>query len=285
MRWRTLLLLLILVGCVTGLPQPGEQYSARVFAVVTMDRLSPRSAVANALQAATLDDVWDRRLVAVNCVLSPNAPPHQVHRELRLALAPPGMTDLVQGDYVAISKGALTGEAGPVSRILHRLAAPRPEELVKYSGVVPMVLCQESNDHVLQVRVVRFVEPLEAIEASLQIRDPMRGLDATDVRDGRIVMLECSRGEETDPLFWYARLADGVAARQGDQVEALAGVPESNWNGGDSGPFSGKSRASVEAAGAAHWPIRLSSVVRVVGPLPESEVSYRGIPFCRDRNE
>jgi hypothetical protein len=51
---------------------------------------------------------------------------------------------------------------------LRRLPALRPVEQVKYSGVAPVVLCQENSGHALHVGVVRFVEPLEAVEASLQ---------------------------------------------------------------------------------------------------------------------
>ncbi len=195
------------------------------------------------------------------------------------------MTDLLAGEQVAISQGALADQSGPISRILHRLPAPRPEQLVNYSGITPVVLCQEDADHVLRVRVSRFVEPLEAIEASWQIRDPLRGLDERDMRAGGIVLLQCSRGEGVDPLFWYARLAAGVSARQGDQVEAVAGAAEPIWDGGYVVPFSGNSRAAVQAEAAAHWPIRLSTVIRVIGPLPQSRVSYRGIPLCRGGNE
>jgi hypothetical protein len=81
MRWRPLL---SLAGCTAVPPQPGERFSARVFVTVTLDQLRPDSAAANALQqGATLDDVWDRRLVSVTCVVSPNVRSQQVYDQLR----------------------------------------------------------------------------------------------------------------------------------------------------------------------------------------------------------
>jgi hypothetical protein len=98
---------LALAGCAVVLvPTQGERVQARVFETVTIEGLQPRGREINALQhGVTLDDVWERRVVIVGCVLSRNTLSFAVYNESRLALAPPGMTDLKLGDYVAITKG------------------------------------------------------------------------------------------------------------------------------------------------------------------------------------
>ncbi|HOQ42748.1 MAG TPA: hypothetical protein PKZ40_04770 [Anaerolineaceae bacterium] len=275
---------LALAGCaVAHVPTQGERVQARIFETVTIEGLQPRGHEVNALQhGVTLDDVWERRVVIVGCVLSRDTSSFAVYNESRLALAPPGMTNLKLGDYVAITKGPRGLETGPPSNILRRLPAPREEDLVHYRGTSPVVLCQEDQDGVLHARVISFITPIEGMKARLSIRDPLRGLDEKDVRAGRIVVLRCSRGEEVNPLVWYARLPDGMRAENGQLVVATTGRYDIIWSGLFFPPPWTR-RQAFEAEAESRWPIQPGTVMRLLDRLPEQELSDRGIPYCRVR--
>jgi len=275
----TALLIIQLWGCAASIPGPGDTFRAHVFSVVTAESLQPHGSVVEAVRdGVTLMDAWQGRLVFVRCVTSPDREGH-FYNELRLAVAPSDMKNLYFSDTVLITKGSKVGEKGPVSRILQRLPPPTKDQLVTLKFGPQEILCNEALE-TLNARVVSTIYPLQFAEAEMKLLNPLRGMAKADLDNGRMVILQCSRGEETNPLFWYARLPDGMTVQIGDTVEAVAGRPDLNWFGGPVTPFTRATPDTLRTWAEEYWPVQLSRITRVIVTSP-LEKTHRGILKCR----
>ena len=278
-RLAAALLIIQLWGCAASIPGPGDTFRARVFSVVTAESLQPRGSVVEAVRdGVTLMDAWQGRLVFVNCVTSPEIHESHVYNELRLSVVPSDMKNVYFGDIVLITKGSKVGEKGPISRILQRLPPPTKDQLVSFKYGPPEILCGESLE-TLNARVGSTIYPLHFLEAELKLRDPLRGMAKADLDNGRIVVLQCSRGEGINPLFWYARLPDDMTVQISDTVEAVAGRPDLNWSGGPVTPFTRATPDILRTWAEDYWPVQLSQITRVI-VIPSLD-KIRGIPKCR----